>query len=221
MSQAAMSQIGAVVQRCRTIADARSRFAALAIPILVAALSSNGVQAATTVFRSVDANGNVVFSDRPPPRGQAAETIEIQDPASFRAPAPATANQNSTWDWDMTGGEEREEGPFLYGALAIVAPVPDETIRENAGNVTVMAAVEPDLRPNHQLEILLNGELVVSVTGTSATLSEVERGTHTIQARIVDESGAILIASEPSTFHLQRYAPMLAPNRQQPTPHGN
>jgi hypothetical protein len=49
----------------------------------------------------------------------------------------------------------------------------------------------------------------------------VERGTHTLEARIVDEAGTILVASDPVTFHMLRYVPQLAPNRPKPSPRGN
>jgi hypothetical protein len=44
----------------------------------------------------------------------------------------------------------------------------------------------------------------------------VERGTHSLLARVVDPGGAVLIESEVSTFHMLRYVPLTAPNRPKP-----
>jgi len=192
-----------------------------------AALLTGAAFAATTVYRSVDAQGNVVFSDQPPGPGETAETLEIAAPDTFETPvSPPTSTDDAgaadaqTWDWDMDGGAPAEQTPFVYAALAIVAPVNDEGLRDNAGNVNIVTAVEPDLRPGHLLEILLDGTVVSSSAGNTASLTEVERGTHTLEARILDEQGAVLITSQPSIFHMLRYVPALAPNRPKPTPHG-
>jgi hypothetical protein len=197
------------------------RAAALLLPFAV--LLTGTAFAATTVYRSIDAQGNVVFSDQPPGPGEAAETLEITEPATFDAPAsnPAAPGADAEgWDWDMEAGEPADQTPFVYAALAIVAPANDEGLRDNAGNVTIVAGVEPDLRPGHLLEILLDGAVVSSGAGNTATLTEVERGTHTLEARILDDQGTVLITSQPSTFHMLRYVPTLAPNRPKPTPHG-
>jgi hypothetical protein len=197
------------------------RAAALLLPCTV--LLTGAAFAATTVYRSIDAQGNVVFSDQPPGPGETAETLEITTPATFGAPAsnPAgTGADAGAWDWDMEAGEPADQTPFVYAALAIVAPAHDEGLRDNAGNVTIVAGVEPDLRPGHLLEILLDGAVVSSGPGNTATLTEVERGTHTLEARILDDQGTVLITSQPSTFHMLRYVPALAPNRPKPVPHG-
>lgn len=195
------------------------------VPVLAcvgSVMLGSGAFAATTVYRSVDANGNVVFTDRPPRAGEATETVEIRAPNSISRPeesAPPAAGTEA-WEWDMQAGEDADQTPFSYVALAIVAPANDEGIRQNDGNVTVIASVEPGLREGDQIQVLLDGQYIAAAAGTSITLTEVERGTHTLEAQVVDESGAVLLTSQPVTFHLLRYVPQLAPNRPRPVPHG-
>jgi len=193
---------------------------ALVSLVCAATLFPGSPEAATTVYRSVDADGNVTFTDQPPTPGEEAEAVEIREPASFSAPAPV-ATDEETWSAEGEAGEDFDQAPFVYTGLAIVAPAADEGVRENAGNVTVIAAVEPELQPGHEIEVLLDGEAIAGAAGTSVVLTDIERGSHTLEARIVDESGAILISSAPSTFHMLRYVQQLAPNRPKPTPHGN
>jgi len=205
---------------------ARLRHARYLAPLLLLALLAPApavTQAATTIYRTVDADGNPVFSDQPPPPGERAETLEIQQPSSFQAPAQPQdpASGADTWDWDMQSQDEESEVPFVYGGVAIVAPANDEGVRGNDGVLNVVAAVTPELRPGHQIEILLDGQVVASAADSAITVSEVERGTHTLEARIVDEAGTVLVASDPVTFHMLRYVPQLAPNRPKPSPRGN
>jgi len=204
---------------------ARLRHASYLAPLLLLVMLAPAAptQAATTIYRTVDADGNPVFSDQPPPPGERAETLEIQQPSSFEPPVqpqdPATGAD--AWDWDMQAQAEEDEVPFVYGGVAIVAPANDEGVRGNDGVLNVVAAVTPELRPGHQIEILLDGQMVASAANSAVAVSDVERGTHTLEARIVDEAGTILVASDPVTFHMLRYVPQLAPNRPKPAPHGN
>lgn len=205
---------------------ARLRHARFMAPLLLLAMLAPATavtQAATTIYRTVDADGNPVFSDQPPPPGERAETLEIQQPSSFEPPARSQdgAAGADAWDWDMQSEAEEDEAPFVYGGVAVVAPANDEGVRGNDGVLNVVAAVTPELRAGHQIEILLDGQIVASAASSTIAVTDVERGTHTVEARVVDESGTILVASDPVTFHMLRYVPQLAPNRPKPSPHGN
>lgn len=57
---------------------------------LFLSLACGAAAGATTVYRSVDSNGVVEFSDIPPPQGVSAETLQIVVPTS----APADSLQN-------------------------------------------------------------------------------------------------------------------------------
>lgn len=212
-----MSQIRAATRAHRS--------ATLVASLLLAAmlLDAAPAAAATTVYRSVDSEGRVVFSDTPPGPGESAEAIEIRDPTSFEAPSTTPSSDASpAWEWDMMAEEGAEErANFTYTAASVLSPANDESVRENSGTVTIVAGIEPELRPGHQVEVLMDGQVVAATGGSQVTLTEVDRGTHTLQVRVVDPSGAILIEGAPSTFHLLRYAPLLAPNRPKPTPRGN
>ncbi len=65
----------------------------------------------------------------------------------------------------------------------------DETIRDNAGNVQIEAAITPPLRSDHRLLLVLDGTPteVEAVNGVFE-LSNVDRGTHTAGARAVDRA---------------------------------
>jgi len=186
----------------------------LALGGWVTALALGGTaQAATTVFRSVDAQGNPVFSDTPPDQRVPSETILLDDPNTFTQPARALPGDDGrTWDWRPDDTDD-EAADFAYHTLSILSPTDDETVRENAGNVTVVATIDPDLRPGHRVEVLLDGQIVASGTSTTVSLTALDRGTHALMVRIIDDAGETLLSSPTSTFHLLRYAPLLAPNR--------
>lgn len=87
--------------------------------------------------------------------------------------------------------------------LAITSPSPGETVHDNAGNVSVALNVEDGavLPPGYRIRLLLDGEPAVpDGSGTRFQLSGIDRGTHELQALIVDEDGRVLTRSEPVTF---------------------
>ena len=158
--------------------------------------------AASRIFKTVDENGNVVFTDIPPKEGQSGEAIAVETPNTFQA---AQSESREQWIVDPTD-EESEAEPFTYTSLNISAPSNDEAIRENAGNINVVAEVKPELQIGHRVRILMDGKPEQAAAQMVFMLPNVDRGTHSVQAEIIDDSGKVLITSAPITFTLQRVA---------------
>jgi hypothetical protein len=88
------------------------------------------------------------------------------------------------------------------GTIAIVAPAAEETMHSNEGKMIVSVGVPRGIAPGNQVVILLDGRPVARGATTSFPLAGVERGTHTLQAQVVDGNGKMLVASQPVTFHM-------------------
>jgi hypothetical protein len=177
-------------------------------------LLSTQTMAGTTIYKTVDENGNVVFTDTPPRADGSSETITLSSPNSFDPAETATEGSNRQL-WIVDPDAEEEAPGELYGALTITSPEADETVRENAGNVTVTVKLEPpNLQPGHRIRLLLDGSPTggTNTTGLFA-LTNVDRGTHSLKAEVVDEAGKLIYAGPSSTFHLQRYSILNAPKR--------
>ena len=156
------------------------------------------------IYRTVDENGNVVFTDVPPREDEPAEQVVIETPNTF-------ASEDAVPEADAWVVEDADEEPFSYNTLSIASPPDDEPLRENAGNVTIVANVNPKLQPGHIMRLLLDGGVAREGPQTSFQLTDVDRGTHKVVLEIVDRDGTVLKRSDPSTFHLQRIAITPAP----------
>lgn len=101
-----------------------------------------------------------------------------------------------------------------YGLLRIVSPAADASLRNNRGTVRVVVQLAPPLRVDRgdRLTLWLDGEAAAHTATTEFVLTQVDRGTHTIQAQVQAANGAMLIRSEPVVFHLHQ-ASRLAPQR--------
>ncbi|MDX1519387.1 MAG: DUF4124 domain-containing protein [Gammaproteobacteria bacterium] len=160
------------------------------------------VLAGTSVYRTVDEDGNPVFSDEPSPQAEEINLPEVQT-------VPAERNIK----FETTKSKEDSSGK--YKSLAITSPENDEPVRENAGNVTVKVQVKPGLRRQDSLRVYLDSELVKEGRDTSFDLANLERGTHQLTASVVNKEGEEILTSTPVTFHLLREAnldPNLAPD---------
>ena len=171
----------------------------LATSLAVIALAILGpVSVSAEIFRTVDENGNVVFSDVPPSPDQTSESITVDPVNTFDAPAVATPPAGASADVEVPEVEH-------YNSLTILAPANDTTVRENAGNVTVAVALNPSLRAGDRLVLYMDGkQSQVRAQGTSFRLENVDRGTHTIGVRVLDDAGNVAAEAPTSTFTLQR-----------------
>jgi hypothetical protein len=172
--------------------------------VLLLPMSAGAV--AGEMWRWVDANGVVHFSDRPHP---GAERVELGSAQSYTAPAIPPPRREQP--------EQEGEPASLYSRLSIVSPSEGETLWNIGGELNVQIALEPLLASGHQLRIFLDGSQVEGVPqgATQFTIGEVFRGERTLRASIVDAQGRELVSSETVTFFVQQTS-VLNPNRPRP-----
>ncbi|MEE8261249.1 MAG: DUF4124 domain-containing protein [Gammaproteobacteria bacterium] len=151
------------------------------------------------VYRWVDENGNVVYSDRPQPGAQVLEKKEVQ---TVDAPPvePLTPRSETK--------ESPKSGFAGYKRVAVMSPQNDEPVRENAGNVTVSVTLEPGLQTKlgHKLALFVDGAQISEPgTATQFQLNNMDRGTHTLEAKVVGPDSKVIKNSSPVTFHMLRF----------------
>lgn len=149
---------------------------------------------AAAIYKSVDENGNVTFSDEPSPGAKKIEKKEIPT-------VPSTAPEA---DFGDDEGEVEEAATGRYESIAIVSPEHDTAIRENAGNLSVSVALEPALAATHEVVLFMDGQEAARSKSPVFQFSNVDRGTHTLTAAVVDSDGNVLIRSDTISFTLLR-----------------
>ncbi|SDL48812.1 protein of unknown function [Modicisalibacter muralis] len=178
-----------------------------------------GLQAAS-VYRSVDAQGNVIFTDKPI---ENSERIELEPLTVVPSPEPLSsipADSDEAAD-DAASGDSAGavSGPFMpYSTFRIVSPQDEQTLPTGvAGNVQVELEIDPDLRDDHRVRLLLDGEISQSAMHTKAfMLTNLDRGEHRLRAELLDASGNVRHRSAPITLYVQRASVNLPANPNNP-----
>jgi len=172
--------------------------------------------ATAAVYKWVDENGEVHYGDTPPPGGEARQ-VDLPDYSRY-APRPLDSRPGEAASARAPEAPAREAtGPASYEVLRITRPEPNGTVRGSDGQLNVQLAIVPALGEDHYVSFTLDGRaLSTRLRGTAFDLNGVDRGQHTLQARIVDADGRQLASSDPVTFTMRKDS-LLMPGRQPPS----
>jgi hypothetical protein len=149
---------------------------------------------AATVYKWVDEDGVVHYSDQPHPN---AEKVHVQAVQTYKSgpigagggggaqPAPANTAASSA----------------AYSGCTIAQPGDNQNY-PNIDSLSIVVRTDPSLHPGDQIFLMLDGSPLNNAqpVGTQFTLNPVERGTHTLQAVVRDGSGALMCQTPAVTF---------------------
>jgi Domain of unknown function (DUF4124) len=151
-------------------------------------------------YRWVDADGIVHYSDRPEP---GAEQIQLPTTRPSSGPTVPVPTPQFSRKQDEPAADANK--PFRYESLSIASPASEQTLWNIEGVLNVSLALQPGLQPGHRVRVYFDGTPQM-VSGTSFELQGVYRGQHNLQAEVIDQSGKLMIRSEPSRFYVQQNA---------------
>ena len=167
----------------------------------IAVLLVTGVVLAQA-YRWVDEDGVVHFSDRPQPGAERIQLPESPPPPRATTRTPATTAGRS----DPAEAAEPAEVPFSYETLIITTPGAEQTLWNIESVLNVSLSVQPALQQGHQVRVFFDGEERMTTRSASFQVEEVYRGVHNIQVEIVDQTGKLMIRSQPNRFYVQQNA---------------
>ena len=159
-----------------------------------------GINAQAALYKYTNEKGEVIYSDKPPYEG--AEELnppKLQiTPAIKIKPGPIEKPK-----------EKEQEKVTKYTAFQITSPKNGETLQNNAGNVNIALAIKPGLNTiaGDYINILMDGSAITKKsTNLSTTFNHIDRGTHSIQAELRDQSGKLIMFSNIVIIHVHRFS---------------
>ena len=165
------------------------------IVIFAAALALLTGAVYADVYRQVDAQGNVTFSDEPT---SGAEAIEIKPVTTIKLPKPQDLER------DDQPEQQRQQQKPQYSTVEFAAPQNNQAFHSGNGNVEFRLTSNPALRNGHKYEVTIDGQPVGQSATSTIMVQNMDRGTHQAGINIVNQNGVQVISGAGITFTIHR-----------------
>jgi hypothetical protein len=165
------------------------------LPLTVLALASCNALAAEQVYKVVDAMGRVIYTDTPP-ADNSAKQLELPPINQLPASKAEQAEKLSS-DKKLFGG---------YSVISLVSPVDESLVHYDQQNIIVQLMLAPELQVGHLVQFYLDRAVYGRpVAATSYSIGNLQRGSHTVSARIITAEGETVANSQLVRVHVQRH----------------
>ena len=156
------------------------------------------------VYKSVDKDGNVVYSDSPPTPG--AKPMKMPElsvvPAPPIAKVPIRPSQSKAdANGNVTDLKALQRG---YRDFKLISPAQEQTFAGTGNDATVAWSTRYDLQPGMTVVINLDGKPLAPTTDQSVLLKQLDRGTHTVSADLVDAQQRKIASTDTVKFYIHQ-----------------
>ncbi len=142
------------------------------------------------VYKSVDENGKITFSDTPAP---SASEVEVREPNTVKS-IDVSAKPEQIKELKVTVSS--------YD-IAITHPQNNSVIANGLVPFTISTKVAPTLQKEHQLQLTIDGS-IHSTSKSSFKINGIARGEHSLRVAVIDGEGKVLKQSKPIKIFVHR-----------------
>lgn len=164
------------------------------------------------VYKTVDENGNVVYTDRSPEDGS--KPMDLPELSVIEAPDYQKTTRPTA---DGATGEETGESlkslRQKYRDFSIISPTNEETVVNPDQAIPVAWSMANPLAPGMTVTLFVDGKKMSATTQPIIPVPALERGEHTLTAELRDEKNRRIASAKPVTFYVRR--PNIYTNRAQ------
>jgi hypothetical protein len=162
---------------------------------------------AQVVYKTVKADGSVVYSDVP---SEGAVPVNLTSMNAVVAPALNNAASQISNQNIKQNNRIKKIRPEVQYLVSIRSPDSEQTLHNNSGAVTVSADVLP--KRSGMFQLVLDNKIIKTQSKSQFQLENVNRGAHTIQVNFLDNSGKTLALSKSQTFYLHKASALINAN---------
>lgn len=156
------------------------------------------------VYKVVDKDGNVTYTDRPPADGSPPIELRpisvIEAPTYETAPAAAKEGSDSEDSKEMSLSYLRKN----YQDFAIVSPQQEQSVWKPDGPIPVTWNTQYALQDGMQVTIFLDGKKHSSTTQQMVVMADLDRGEHVLTAELRDAKNRVIANAASVTFFVQQ-----------------
>lgn len=162
-------------------------FKILILSLLIATPSGHG-----QVYKFIDKDGNVTYSDTPPAEQQDMQPAELPD--IFIQPGVEVPEKVAV-----------EEYSAQEISISISSPAEETTILGHESSFGVSAATSRKPSNGEQIRLIVNGSVHATATTPNWTVTNLIRGEYVLSAEVIDKNGKTIASSRPVRIFVQRH----------------
>lgn len=155
---------------------------------------------AVQLYKVIRADGSVVYTDIP-----SADAKAIVLSSANSAIMPAYQGNMPASHTPAPSGKAT-----ISHKLTINYPKEQQTIRNNSGDLSVVASIEPKV--SGIVQLFLDGKMLKQQTNLTFELHNIARGEHVISIKLINQSGKIIAFSPDRVFYLHQASALNRPN---------
>lgn len=172
-------------------------FRLVAVPVLALAALLTSSLCSAEIYKYVDKDGNVVFTDKP---GKGREQMHLAPLPTISLPKGDDTGQ-TTPTKPVNG--QKSTGP-TYSKLVFTSPGDNSAFWSGSGNFVISVEATPALRKGDKFKVALDGRVLGSNTSGAFPVQHVSRGTHTASMSVVNAEGQSVQSGPSITFTVHR-----------------
>ncbi|WP_191621311.1 DUF4124 domain-containing protein [Marinihelvus fidelis] len=203
--------------------DQRLRRARWLILTGVAGITMAASPVMADVYKTVDADGNVTYTDQPP--GPGAEPMKLRELSVVERPeykATKTEAEKAAVAEQAESGEENPREVLRrmqaeYRDFRLVSPTPEQSYWGTANTATVAWDTSMGLQQGMKVRIYIDEQVVTTTSQSLYSTPRLDRGEHTVRAELLDAMDQIVALAGPVTFFIHQQN---VNNVVRPTPRG-
>jgi hypothetical protein len=171
----------------------------------IAALAWLGTPAHAQIYKIVDKDGNVTYTDQAPADGSEPMDLPELQVVETEPVAPLPSADSGASDEPTTRDLRR-----IYRDFKITRPQQEETFWGTGNQVVVSWGSDTALRPDMSVRLYLDGT-PREVTRQSMMAMTLDRGEHTVFAELLDGRGRRIVSTPPVTFFVHQGSRLINP----------
>lgn len=153
------------------------------------------VYAENKIYRHQNPDGSVTYSDQPGPGSK--EILLWSDPVVDKP------SKGKLVEPAKPGKEPKLVPAKEYYKKFTISDPADGLTFHNQRKIRITLSIDPELREGDTLQLVLdNKDYGSPTTDQQIYLNQVERGSHTVQARIIDDKGNVIKVSKKITIYI-------------------
>mgnify|MGYP003342556996 FL=1 len=169
---------------------------------LLICLSCFALSGFAQVYKTVDEDGNVVYTDQAPePDAEPMKLPELSVVSTVERPSVEQQDDTEEGVEEVTDIRELREG---HRDFRITSPTQEETIQGTANSLLVTWDAQYRLQPGMSVVVSVDGNRQPATASYSITVEQIDRGEHTVSAQLFDARNRVIAEASPVVFFMRQ-----------------